>query len=92
VVLAREITKKFENYMRGRPAELAQALAGRSLKGEFVVLVAEAEGSDPKLGEEAGGSGSEPIEEAESQDSQPAGEGPVPESLSAFPGQPPSRP
>jgi 16S rRNA (cytidine1402-2'-O)-methyltransferase len=39
VVLAREITKKFEEFLRGRPAELMQALAGRSLKGEFVVLV-----------------------------------------------------
>lgn len=39
VVLAREVTKKFEEYLRGRPAELMQALAGRSLKGEFVALV-----------------------------------------------------
>src|SRR5208283_3304403 len=31
VVLAREVTKKFEEYLRGRPAELMQALAGRSL-------------------------------------------------------------
>jgi 16S rRNA (cytidine1402-2'-O)-methyltransferase len=40
VVLAREITKKFEEYLRGRPAELMKAVAGRSLKGEFVALVA----------------------------------------------------
>jgi len=39
VVLAREVTKKFEEYLRGRPAELMQALVGRSLKGEFVALV-----------------------------------------------------
>jgi len=39
VVLAREVTKKFEEYLRGRPGELMQALAGRSLKGEFVALV-----------------------------------------------------
>jgi 16S rRNA (cytidine1402-2'-O)-methyltransferase len=40
VVLARELTKKFEEYLRGRPAELLGAVAGRSLKGEFVALVA----------------------------------------------------
>ena len=39
VVLAREITKKFEEYLRGRPAELLEAAAGRSLRGEFVALV-----------------------------------------------------
>ena len=40
VVLARELTKKFEEYLRGTPAELLEALRNRSLKGEFVVLVA----------------------------------------------------
>ena len=45
VVLARELTKKFEEYLRGTPAELLALLRQRSLKGEFVVLVAaEAEG------------------------------------------------
>jgi 16S rRNA (cytidine1402-2'-O)-methyltransferase len=39
VVLARELTKKFEEYLRGRPAELLGAVARRSLKGEFVALV-----------------------------------------------------
>jgi 16S rRNA (cytidine1402-2'-O)-methyltransferase len=39
VVLARELTKKFEEFLRGTPAELLQILAVRSLKGEFVVLV-----------------------------------------------------
>jgi 16S rRNA (cytidine1402-2'-O)-methyltransferase len=39
VVLARELTKKFEEYLRGTPAELLAVLKGRSLKGEFVVLV-----------------------------------------------------
>jgi 16S rRNA (cytidine1402-2'-O)-methyltransferase len=43
VVLARELTKKFEEYLRGTPAELLEALKTRSLKGEFVVLVAAAE-------------------------------------------------
>ena len=40
VVLARELTKKFEEYLRGTPADLREALKKRSLKGEFVVLVA----------------------------------------------------
>lgn len=39
VVLARELTKKFEEYLRGKPAELAKLLNERSLKGEFVVMV-----------------------------------------------------
>jgi 16S rRNA (cytidine1402-2'-O)-methyltransferase len=39
VVLARELTKKFEEYLRGTPAELLALLKQRSLKGEFVVLV-----------------------------------------------------
>jgi 16S rRNA (cytidine1402-2'-O)-methyltransferase len=40
VVLAREITKKFEEFLRGKPAALLEIAAKRSLKGEFVVLVA----------------------------------------------------
>ena len=39
VVLARELTKKFEEFLRGTPAELIQQIGMRSLKGEFVVLV-----------------------------------------------------
>ena len=39
VVLARELTKKFEEFLRGQPAELLAAARQRSLKGEFVVLV-----------------------------------------------------
>jgi len=39
VVLARELTKKFEEYLRGKPAELLEISKRRSLKGEFVVLV-----------------------------------------------------
>ena len=41
VVLARELTKKFEEFLRGKPAELIQQTQSRSLKGEFVVLVAQ---------------------------------------------------
>jgi len=40
VVLARELTKKFEEFLRGTPAELLDVLGKRSLKGEFVVVVA----------------------------------------------------
>ena len=42
IVLARELTKKFEEYLRGTPAELIEILAKRSLKGEFVVLISPA--------------------------------------------------
>jgi 16S rRNA (cytidine1402-2'-O)-methyltransferase len=42
VVLARELTKKFEEFLRGKPAELLAIAQKRSLKGEFVVLVAPA--------------------------------------------------
>ena len=40
VALARELTKRFEEYLRGTPAKLLEVLKSRSLKGEFVVLVA----------------------------------------------------
>jgi 16S rRNA (cytidine1402-2'-O)-methyltransferase len=39
VVLARELTKKFEEFLRGKPAELLAIAQKRSLKGEFVVLI-----------------------------------------------------
>ena len=39
VVLARELTKKFEEFLRGPPAELLAIAQERPLKGEFVVLV-----------------------------------------------------
>jgi 16S rRNA (cytidine1402-2'-O)-methyltransferase len=39
IVLARELTKKFEEHLRGTPAELLQLARTRSLKGEFVVLI-----------------------------------------------------
>jgi 16S rRNA (cytidine1402-2'-O)-methyltransferase len=40
VVLARELTKKFEEFLRGKPAELLALTQKRPPKGEFVVLVA----------------------------------------------------
>ena len=39
VVLARELTKKFEEFLRGTPAELLEQAKTRSWKGEFVVLI-----------------------------------------------------
>lgn len=47
VVLARELTKKFEEFLRGTPAELLEVLKKRSLKGEFVLLV----GGQPENGQ-----------------------------------------
>lgn len=42
VVLARELTKKFEEFLQGTPAQLIERLKNRSIKGEFVVLIAPA--------------------------------------------------
>ena len=39
IVLARELTKKFEEFLRGTSAELLEVTKKRSLKGEFVVMV-----------------------------------------------------
>jgi 16S rRNA (cytidine1402-2'-O)-methyltransferase len=41
VVLARELTKKFEEFLRGSPGELLEQLHKRSIKGEFVVIIGE---------------------------------------------------
>jgi len=43
VILARELTKKFEEFQRGKPAELLEVAKKRILKGEFVVLVGPAD-------------------------------------------------
>jgi len=40
VVLARELTKKFEEFLRGQPANLLERARQRPLKGEFVVMIA----------------------------------------------------
>jgi len=40
VVLARELTKKFEEFLRGKPGKLLERAKQRPLKGEFVVLIA----------------------------------------------------
>ena len=39
VVLARELTKRFEEFLRGKPAQLLEIATQRRLKGDFVVLV-----------------------------------------------------
>jgi 16S rRNA (cytidine1402-2'-O)-methyltransferase len=43
VVLARELTKKFEEIRSGTPAELLVEVQKRAIKGEFVVLLAPVE-------------------------------------------------
>ena len=40
IVLARELTKKFEEYLRGTPAGLLEHFSKRQPRGEFVVLIA----------------------------------------------------
>jgi len=45
VVLARELTKKFEEFLRGTPKELLARAQKRPLKGEFVVLIGPWEGA-----------------------------------------------
>jgi 16S rRNA (cytidine1402-2'-O)-methyltransferase len=42
IVLARELTKKFEQFVRGKPDALLASFRQRALKGEFVVLIAPA--------------------------------------------------
>jgi 16S rRNA (cytidine1402-2'-O)-methyltransferase len=39
VVLARELTKRFEEILRGKPTELLRVAQARHLRGEFVVLL-----------------------------------------------------
>jgi len=40
VVVCRELTKKFEEILRGTPAELLKGLSGRTIKGEITLVVA----------------------------------------------------
>lgn len=39
VVVARELTKRFEEFLRGTPAELLERTRGRSWKGEITALI-----------------------------------------------------
>ena len=51
VVLARELTKKFEEFLRGTPAQLLELVGQRAVRGEFVVLIgAEQAGQQPGQG------------------------------------------
>jgi 16S rRNA (cytidine1402-2'-O)-methyltransferase len=45
VVLARELTKRFEEFLRGTPVELLERIRARAVKGEFVVLISQANSS-----------------------------------------------
>lgn len=58
VVLARELTKRFEEFLRGTPAHLLEVFQTRNPKGEFVVLVS---GRDTAIEpDERSGDGSSP--------------------------------
>lgn len=50
VVICRELTKKFEEVLRGSPTDLLDQIDGRTLKGEIVVLIGR--GSGEKLDED----------------------------------------
>ncbi len=39
IVVARELTKMFEEFLRGTPSEISRKLTGKKVKGEFVVLI-----------------------------------------------------
>jgi 16S rRNA (cytidine1402-2'-O)-methyltransferase len=55
VVLARELTKKFEEFLRGKPAELLVLTQKRTLKGEFVILIEPRGESDVEAAPQTGG-------------------------------------
>ncbi|MGA2091525.1 MAG: 16S rRNA (cytidine(1402)-2'-O)-methyltransferase, partial [Endomicrobiales bacterium] len=40
VVLAREITKKFEEFIRGTLSSVLEVVKGREMRGEFVIMIA----------------------------------------------------
>lgn len=50
MVLARELTKKFEEFLRGTPVELIGQIGDRTLKGEFVIMVGDGHAVPPRLG------------------------------------------
>jgi 16S rRNA (cytidine1402-2'-O)-methyltransferase len=52
VVLAREITKKFEEFIRGTLGTVIDAIKDRDLRGEFVILVSPVEGTIAAAGAE----------------------------------------
>ena len=40
IVVARELTKKFEETWRGTPLQILEGLSDKVTKGEFVVIIA----------------------------------------------------
>ena len=46
VVIARELTKIYEEFIRGHVTDLIERLKGRQIKGEVVLLVAPAPAGD----------------------------------------------
>ena len=50
MVLARELTKKFEEWLRGTPEELLTEWNRRPRKGEFVVMIGAAGDTGGKTG------------------------------------------
>jgi 16S rRNA (cytidine1402-2'-O)-methyltransferase len=62
-ILAREITKKFEEHLRGTPAELLEDLRKRPRKGEFVVLVKNSEINE-SMGEAADPAENNPMQDS----------------------------
>lgn len=54
VVIAREVTKRFEEHLRGSPAELLASTRGRAWKGECTILIG-SEPAKPTLPTEAAG-------------------------------------
>jgi len=39
IVIGRELTKKFEEFIRGKPADVYEKLKNRTIKGEFVIVI-----------------------------------------------------
>jgi 16S rRNA (cytidine1402-2'-O)-methyltransferase len=50
-VVCRELTKRFEEVVRGRLADLVADFAGRDVRGEIVVLVDRAQAAPPNAGD-----------------------------------------
>lgn len=53
VALCRELTKRFEEVIRGTAAEVAQQIGGRRMRGEFVLVSGAAAPTDPAEGLDA---------------------------------------
>ena len=58
VVIAREVTKLHEEFLRGSASELRETLKAReAVKGEITLLIGKAEGEDARVGADAVGTG-----------------------------------